>query len=310
LADEGSRIKEAETAMGLRLKLAGFLAALSLAGCATVQERPGGGAGPALWEVSDADTRIYLFGTIHMLPQGLKWRTAAVEQALAEADELVFETSIDGDPAAHGQTMVRMGSSPGLPPILERVPPAKRERLRQLIAESRYPPGTFDRLETWAAAFVLSASSLRDLGLSAGSGVEQVLSGIYKARGRPIRALETVEEQFGFFDTLPEHAQRDLLESALENPAEARAQLQQMLDVWSRGDVEGIADTFNAQLEESPELRGALLSRRNSNWARWIDERMDRPGIAFVAVGAGHLAGDDSVQEMLRAHGFEARRLQ
>lgn len=286
-----------------------LLGALAAAGCATMQPA-GGGNGPALWELSDADTKIYLFGTIHLLPEGQAWRTPLIDRAVAEADELVIETLVGDDPAAHGQTMMRLGSSPGLPPLSARVPADKRAALARMVAASGYPPATFDQLETWAAALALSAASLQQMGLSASAGVEQTLSGDYKAKAKPIRGLETVEQQLGFFDTLSEDAQRDLLEGALEDPAAARAQFAQMLAVWSRGDVAGIARTFDADMKDTQELRSALLTRRNANWAAWLDDRLDRPGTAFVAVGAGHLAGSDSVLEMLRARGLTARRLQ
>ena len=298
--------------MSFRSRITAFLAALSLGACATVQEPAPApaGAGPALWQVADADTKIYLFGTIHMLPQGLNWRTPAIDRALAEADELVFELSTEGDPQENGRTMLRMGRSAGLPPLVDRVPRGKRKAMQRAIAASGYPEATLNQLESWAAAFVLSAASLRNVGVSAGAGVEQMLGAEFRQRGKPIRALETIEQQFGYFDTMPERAQRKMLESALDKPADARAQFQKTLEMWRRGDVEGISRAFSNQSDETPELRGSLLSRRNANWARWIDDRLDRPGVSFVAVGAAHLGGKDSVQEMLRGRGLTATRLQ
>jgi len=160
------------------------------------------------------------------------------------------------------------------------------------------------------AAMSLSAVSYRSMGLETALGVEQRLSGDYQAKARTISGLETVEEQLGFFDQLSETAQRGLLESALDDPAEAKAQFQAMLATWSSGDVEGIARTFDTEMKETPELREVLLRRRNARWAQWLDDRMDRPGTVLVAVGAGHLAGADSVQEMLKARGLVARRVQ
>ena len=74
--------------------------------------------------------------------------------------------------------------------------------------------------------------------------------------------------------------------------------------------VKGIALTFNRDLADSPELRQSLLTERNSNWAKWIEQRLAQPGTIMLAVGAGHLAGKDSVLEMLRRDGVQVRRLQ
>ncbi|HEV2079437.1 MAG TPA: TraB/GumN family protein [Allosphingosinicella sp.] len=303
--------------MNWKAALFGLFASLSLAGCATapsaqLQSAPAVSAqtGPALWELSDADTKIYLFGTIHMLPKGQQWRTPALERAIAESGELVTEVVIGDNPAGAAQAMMKLGTSPGLPPLIERVPEAKRPALARAMAASRIPAGALDRLETWVAAITLTAGSFQSLGFEAGLGVEEGLNADYKAKGRPISGLETVEEQFGFFDQLSEKAQRELLESALEDPAKVREQLAAMLRTWSSGDEAGMARTFDTELKKMPELREILLVRRNQRWAQWLKERLDRPGTILVAVGAGHLAGDESVQAMLRKRGLKVRRVQ
>jgi hypothetical protein len=83
-----------------------------------------------------------------------------------------------------------------------------------------------------------------------------------------------------------------------------------MLGAWGRGDVGRIAMTFNEDLSGSPELRDALLKRRNINWSRWIQNRMTSPGSVLIAVGAGHLAGADSVINLLERDGYRVKRIQ
>ncbi|HEY1143916.1 MAG TPA: TraB/GumN family protein, partial [Sphingomicrobium sp.] len=83
-----------------------------------------------------------------------------------------------------------------------------------------------------------------------------------------------------------------------------------MLRSWSQGDVRGIARTFDRDLSSSPELQKALIKQRNTNWSRWIEQRMTRPGAVMIAVGAGHLAGKDSVLDLLQKGGYKVRRLQ
>ena len=87
-------------------------------------------------------------------------------------------------------------------------------------------------------------------------------------------------------------------------------QFQAMLGAWSRGDVVAIGKSFNKDLSESPELKEALIKRRNQNWSRWIERRMGQPGSLMIAVGAGHLAGPDSVIELLQRDGYKVRRVQ
>lgn len=284
----------------------------TLAGCTTPAGTVEGPSGrPALWQVADKDTTVYLFGTIHLLPPNYDWRSPKLDQALAGSQSLVVETLIDDkNPAGLIGELQRLGFRPGLPPLAERVSPDRRAKLQAAIVKSGLPPATFDRMETWTAAFVLLGNQFKELGLVTNAGVESVLRGVFAQAGKPVAELETNAEQLGLFDTLPEAAQRALLEGAIDSPGEMRTQFTGMLDAWVRGDVESIASTFNQDLSASPELREALLRRRNANWTNWVARRMATPGKVFVAVGAGHLAGTDSVVAMLQKGGYRVRRIQ
>lgn len=284
---------------------------LGIATAALAVPQPAAAAQPALWEVSDPDTTIYLFGTIHLLPEDFPWRTAALEQVIESADTLVVETIVDmKNPQELVAALSKLGYSKGLPPLAERIDPANRPLLEAAIAKTGLPRPVFDRMETWTAAFTLLGVQFKDLGVKGQHGVEQALRDAFGAAGKPVDQLESNVEQLGFFDTLPEHAQRALLEGAIAAPEEMSEDFSEMLRGWASGDVEAIADTFNRSLSESPELREALLERRNANWSRWIARRLAQPGKVFVAVGAGHLAGPDSVQELLEREGYSVRRVQ
>jgi uncharacterized protein YbaP (TraB family) len=268
-------------------------------------------AKPALWSVSDADTTVYLFGTIHLLPDNYQWRTPKIEQAVGGSQQLVIETIVDEkDPMKLFGILMRIGMSPGLPPLVNRVPAAKRAALLDAVKKSGFPPKTLDNMETWAAAFILLGNQFKDLGLKNDQGVEMTLRSAFAGQGKPVGELESNLEQLGFFDRLPEKAQRELLEGAIEQASNVRSDFNEMLTSWVRGDVRGIARSFNRDLAASPELAQALIKQRNANWSKWIEQRMAQPGAVMVAVGAGHLAGRDSVIDLLKRDGYRVRRLQ
>lgn len=266
---------------------------------------------PALWSVSDADTTVYLFGTIHLLPQKTNWQTPKFEKAVDQSQQLVVETIVDEkNPAAIMSIMAKLGFSDSVPPLAQRVKPEQRAALADAIKKSGLPPTAFDRMETWAAAFILLGNQFRALGLEGGQGVEAILRNDFSSHGKPIGELETNAEQLGFFDALPENAQVSLLEGAIEKPESMKTEFSGMIAAWTRGDVDAIAKSFNKDLAESSDLREALLKRRNANWTRWIKNRMATPGSVMIAVGAGHLAGHDSVIDMLQKGGYKVRRIQ
>ena len=267
--------------------------------------------GPALWQVSDKDTTVYLFGTIHLLPQDSRWRTPKFDQAVGKSQTLVVETLIDtANPQKLQALMSAMGFASGLPPIANRIDPSKRPLLEAAIAKTGIPRQTFDRMETWAAAFTLLSVQFQTIGVEGDQGVESVLRKSFADAGKSVGELESNQEQLSFFDRLPESAQRLLLEGAIENPTETRTTFSGMLKSWLSGDTNAIAATFNKDLQASPELKMALLTRRNFNWSQWIERRMQQPGTVLVAVGAGHLAGQQSVQSYLQSRGYKVKRVQ
>jgi len=206
------------------------------------------------------------------------------------------------------QAMASLGFAQGLPPLVDRVPKGQRAALLEAVKKSGYPPQALDRMKTWTAAFILLGNKFRELGLS--GGVEGVLKSNFTTQGKPIGELETNLEQLTFFDKLPEAAQRSLLEGAIEQDQSMNHEFAGMLGAWTKGDVNGIARTFDRDLSGSPALQKSLIHQRNANWSRWIERRLAKPGAVMIAVGAGHLAGKDSVLEMLRKDGYKVRRLQ
>jgi uncharacterized protein YbaP (TraB family) len=295
----------------LQRLLAPFAAIMALSSGASSAQAQTRIAKPALWSVSDTDTTVYLFGTIHLLPNNYQWRSPKLEQAVGGSQQLVVETIVDEkDPSKLFGILMRLGLSSGQPPLVDRVPTAKRAALLDAVKKSGFPPKTLDSMETWAAAFILLGNQFKDLGLESDKGVETALRSDFAAKGKPIGELESNLEQLGFFDQLPEKAQRELLEGAIEPATTVKTDFNGMLTAWVKGDVKAIARSFNRDLAASPELEQALIKQRNANWSKWIEQRMAQPGAVMVAVGAGHLAGRDSVIDLLQRDGYRVRRLQ
>jgi len=295
----------------LKRLFAPVAALLALSGTPAVQARSPQSARPALWSVSDADTTIYLFGTIHVLPENVQWRTKKFNEAVSKSQQLMLETIVDQkNPQQLMSTFAGMGFARGLPPLTERVSPDKRPALITAMQHCGLQGAYVDQMKTWAAAFMLLNCQFRDLGVTGTEGVENVLRENFIGSGKPIGELESNALQLGFFDKLPEPDQRALLEGSIEQPADMSKEFDSMLKAWAKGDVEQISRTFDQELTGSPELKDALIKRRNASWSKWIEQRMTQPGAVMIAVGAGHLAGPDSVISLLRRDGYRVTRLQ
>ena len=266
-------------------------------------------ADPALWVVRDEDTTIYLFGTFHML-DGRPWFNDEVRTAFDASQELVLEARLPENPAELQPLVMQYALSMEGPPLSERLSAEQYAALNGVVTSMGAPAGAFDRLEPWFVSISLPGMvGQQRLGLRPEHGPEMVLSAAARERNMPIGELEGLEWQFRMFDGMPVEQQVTMLRQSLDNVDQIGAQLEPMLTAWSSGNTDGLVEMMNAQMRESPELYRMLFVDRNTAWTGWIQERMARPGTVFIAVGAGHLAGDDGVPALLRARGIASERV-
>jgi uncharacterized protein YbaP (TraB family) len=265
-------------------------------------------AHPAIWQVSDKDTTIYLFGTIHALPQGIDWFDDKVAKAFDGSQELVTEI-VEADPAQLQASVRATAMLPAGQALRGMLTERQRAKYDAALTTYGIPVTTLDRFKPWYAAVFLSALPVLRDGYAAQNGVEQLLDARAKSAHRPHSALETAEYQLGLFDSLPQDTQLRYLNEVITDLPTARNELGKMVEAWKRGDAETLARLMNEDQDE-PALMERLVTNRNKAWAGWIKARLDRPGTVFVAVGAGHLAGTGSVQDQLRTKGITAARVQ
>jgi uncharacterized protein YbaP (TraB family) len=265
---------------------------------------------PAIWLLEDEDTKIYLFGTIHILPPGFKWRSAALDRVVDGADELVVETyDKPGEGMWDEAAMLFFTQEPS--PILERVPAEKRDALRAAIAAGPVPIEGYDMMHTWAAAVTLGlASLLGEYGVEDAKdapGVEDVLEEVFRKAGKPIGSVEDPIAVLSAMNALTPAVQSQLLLETIETLAAGKQISDGMDSAWAAGDAEKVVVGETDDLP--PAVYDVLIRKRNAAWTSWLAQRLERPGTVLFAVGAGHLAGPDSVQKMLAARGLQARRI-
>jgi uncharacterized protein len=289
---------------------------LLLAACSSEPEPPittSTQGKPALWQVTTKDGKsgtAWLFGTVHMLPPGADWQGQVLDGAIRASDGLVLEVTGLDDTQAVSSIFADMGIRHGLPRLADRIAPVLRAKLAQTVDVASVPPGVLDTMETWAAALTLSSSFGGELGLSKAAGVERVLQLRFTADEKPIQGLESVEQQFGYFDALPEKEQRMMLAAIVDGADDNRAKFQKMLDAWMVGDTGNLLTGANEGLLASALVRETLLDGRNQKWAEAIAMMVDDGKRPFVAVGAGHLVGKTGVHELLTAKGYIVKRIQ
>ncbi|MCA1748958.1 MAG: TraB/GumN family protein, partial [Sphingomonadales bacterium] len=193
--------------------------------------------------------------------------------------------------------------------LSDRLSDEQAARLAEAFAEIGVPLENLETMDPWFAAITLAVLEYRKLGMNPEAGVEMTLMSAAREAGKPIGDLETFEQQMRFFEDMPMAQQVAMLGDTLDQLATIGEDINALVGDWAAGDVEGFAAQINAGFADSPELRAILLVDRNRIWAEWIDARLDEPGTVFLAVGAGHLAGEGSVQSFLAERDIETRRL-
>ncbi|MEO6154027.1 MAG: TraB/GumN family protein [Croceibacterium sp.] len=281
----------------LSLALAAMLA---LAGCRAQQAWPT--PSPALWAVTGpTGERGWLFGTIHALPAGAPWRTSKLDAALAQAGTLVVEVADLADTGAGTRAFAAAAHSPGLPPLLQRVPPAQRPALAAALERAGLAERDFSQTETWAAALTIANA------LEAGEAANGVDRALLRG-GLPVVALEGFAEQFAIFDRLAPQDQADLLRLAAADGA--AEQDKRMTAAWIAGDTGALAHEADAGVLADPELREALLVARNRAWAERVAALLRGGRRPLVAVGAAHMIGEVGLPALLIQRGFTVMRIQ
>lgn len=268
------------------------------------------GEGPALWVVKDADSILYLFGSVHVLRPTTGWAGPRVEAAFDSASDIWFEISNPDDQAAIMPLIQQHGLSPETP-LSSRLTPQENAELDAAAQAMGASAAQLQPMKPWLAALSLSVAPLIKAGYDPKSGVELVLKARAEAAGKPIHGFETIDKQIGILAGLPDDVQLVFLRETLKDYENAATKLDEMVEAWARGDVATLDRvTIKEMKEASPALYQAVLVDRNTDWANQIQTLLEGSGTAFIAVGAAHLTGDDSVQAILQKRGVTVEAAQ
>jgi uncharacterized protein YbaP (TraB family) len=265
--------------------------------------------GPALWHLSDEDSDIYILGTIHILPPELEWRNARIDEAFASADTVYFETPTDEAAQQAMQPLVmQLGLNYDGRTLSSMLDEETYVKFQRVAGSLGLPAANLEPFKPWLASLTVSVTYIISLGHDPSAGVEQVLSAEAVTAGQDIGFFETPEQQLHFFADMPEDVQVDALSLGLDQIEDGTVadMMAHMDQSWVSGDIAAMNSLMNDEMrDKTPEFYQALIVDRNRDWVGQVEEILAGSGTAFIAVGAGHLAGDDSLIGMLRERGLE-----
>ena len=263
-------------------------------------------AEPAMWTIKDKDSTIYLLGTIHVLRPDTVWNVAKIKTALRESTEFWMEVA-DADSDTM-QLIGKYGFDPKTP-LSTRLKPEQKERLMKTAELYTFPLNLLEPMKPWYAALTLMMLPVAKAGYNANAGVENLLRVQARLEGDKIVGLETMEDQIQLMNQMPESDQIDFLITTISDVEEGIAELDLLTKSWAEGDIDVLTEKLVADTKkESPTLYRRMFTDRNIRWSKQIAALLKRSGVQFIAVGAGHLVGPDSVQAQLAKRGIRAER--
>jgi uncharacterized protein len=269
-------------------------------------------AEPAMWVVKDRDSTIYLFGTVHVLKPETQWLSPKIEAAVAQSDELWLEVPITSR-ADLREAMLPLVKLHGLSrgkPLSARLTPEELQMLQAASRRAGLPPDGFDIFRPWFAALGIGAAAQTSAGYDREAGADARIHSMFAKRGISAHGFETTEDQLRIFTELSEEEELRYLRAAFEAHVRAPKDADVLVQCWINGDLETMeAGIVLGMKAGDPLLYEKLISRRNVAWARTIEEMLAGSGTAFIAVGAAHLLGPDSIQAQLARSEIRAERV-
>lgn len=268
---------------------------------------------PALWKLSDNDTEIYLFGTVHNLPEETVWINDTISQALNQADEIFLEVELTS--AAARKVIDSYQQEHGfLPPgqsLFEQMDVGDAYRLKQGLKAFGENPQQFDHLQPWLAAIQISQVRMKNSGFKTSSGVESYLEAFASKNKKKMRYLETIEDQMTIWDSGNFDDQISNLAAMSWTLSDPITELDLVTQEWLDGDIYGVGLLVsNPELEYSKKNYDQLIKQRNQAWTPQILARLEQAGVTFIAIGAAHLAGPDSVIKLIEQNSKTVERIQ
>lgn len=266
---------------------------------------------PPLYVVRDADSTMYLYGTVHIRPHDADWGNDRVRAAITESQEVWTEIEIS--PAADAQAQqlaLQLGAAAPGRPLSSWLSAEENAQLATALTGMGIPTAALEGQEPWIAALTLSVVPMMQAGYDPASGVDRQVDAFAETGGKTMRSFETIEQQLGFFDNMAPEAQREMLREAIVQAPAAAAMITQLTNAWETGDEATLTTlVIEDTRAQYPELYDLIFVRRNNAWMQMIANELNDSGVDFVAVGAGHLLGAEGLVAQLRARGYTVERV-
>lgn len=267
--------------------------------------------GPAIWKITDSNSTLYLYGSVHLLADGVDWQRRDMQAAFDEVGTMYFEIP-DSNKANLEATVLQREH--GLYESGDRLSNHLDIPAQKHFAAAAYNVGLQpDRLgifKPWLANDILSVAIAQEGGLKVENSVDTVMRAKARAAGKAIKTLDEMRTYIEAAALQPDWVQVEALEQSLKGFDTFAADLKQVNGAWLVGNDEWLAaNLLEPAQKRSPEMYAALFTNRNEKWSQILDDFMQGDGNAMVVAGVGHMVGRGGLPSLMRELGYDVERV-
>ncbi len=289
--------------------LAAVLFVSAFAPMAAPAKAPDVAVKPAMWVIRDADSTIYLLGSIHVMKPDTVWLTPAIQSRFDSAEDVWFEIP-DLDDKAAAAPMAQKYMFDPIGDMSAGLTPEEVAGVDALLKPMGLNTAALKAMRKWAVGLIITLQQINSLGYTTETGVDVTLMKQARAKTKTVHGFETMESQMQALVPDNEADELTALRTTLKDIDTMPQDIGDLFAAWERGDAEALNHLMiDKMLAEDPKSYQRLIVQRNAAWAPQIEDILAGKGTVFITVGAGHLVGPDSVIAMLKTHGIAAERV-
>ncbi len=265
----------------------------------------------SVWEIKGPKATVYLAGSCHVLRASDHPLPAEFDIAYSRARRIIFEAPLDEmEKPAYVQKLLAAALYTDGSTLKDHVSPAVWNKVQKFCRERNHDCDKFSIFRPWMFSIMLTMQELAKIGVEQAYGVDQVFHEKAKRDEKGLGALETVDEQIGYLTMMDGGMGEQQVNETIDELRDLNARLAEILKAWRIGDEAGIEAFSLRELKSYPQLYQTLIVNRNKRWIKDIEREISGPVNTMIIVGVAHLAGSDSVVDLLRKRGYKVVKVQ
>ena len=232
--------------------------------------------GPAIWKVSDHNSTLYLFGTVHLLPDNTDWQKRDLQAAFDEVGTVFFEIPDDDKSALEASILQRRyGLYASGERLSDHLDSSTKTHLLAAAYNVNIPPEKLEIFKPWLVADMLLIAAAQEAGLLAENSADTVLRAKARQAHKSIRVLDDMRTYIEAVALQPDWVQMNSLVATIKDFDSLPADLKTVNAAWIIGNTDAlISGMMEPAKQRSPEMYAALFTYRNAKWSKALDAFM------------------------------------